>query len=212
MRVINPDHPEWKYKMGKKAWLGIKKRLNDCKGLFLAGCNYAHWKAERCNSLDKLKELVLEDLKSKNRPELLNRKHPLSLMDVEWVAEKLAVSAWDWQQKKISQGTQRKINWGAMEFPRMRGLDWEAYCEETKRRQKLSAIRTHEMRSKKTYDKIMYAIFLCKADNIKITKTLIAQMTGVRREELSRRYSYCFEHKTIPCIHQTTHQEKAEEG
>jgi hypothetical protein len=193
MLIFNPNNLSRKEKKRRKRNLAKQMHFYRCKELFIAANHFAHKMAERGTPLDKLKKVVLTEVQKQNTPRLRNYLYPLHKDDVEKIAEKLAVSAWDWQQKKISEGTQRKINWGAMEFPKMGWRSDVAYCEETKRRQWLSAKRTHEMRSKKTYDKIMYAIFLCKADNIKITKTLIAQITGVRREELSRRYSYCFD-------------------
>ena len=205
MRYYNPEHPKWRYKISRKEWLNKKRERDKCKELFIAGNHYAHRMAERCKDLEELKKLVLKDVKYQNMPGLRTYKDPLPKEDVKAIAEKLAVSAWDWQQKKISDGTARKINFGAMGFPKMRRLDRGAYYEETKKRQQLSARRTHAIRRFKTEENIMYAIFKCTANEIKVTKTQIAKMVGIRREELSKRYDSCFEGKTTLCIHQNTH-------
>ena len=207
--IFDSDHPEWRYPIGRKAWLKIKRHRNRCKELFIAGCHYAHWKAEKCKTLDALKELVLTNLLAKNTPRLRNYEYPLAESDVEKIAKDLAESAWNWKNKKISEGTQRKINFGAMRLPKMSDLGPHAYTEETRKRQQLSAIRTHGLRRFKTKEKIMCAIMKCELENIKVTKTLIANRVGIRREELSRRYKDCFEHKSTLCIHQTTQREIA---
>ena len=103
-----PGHPKWKYKMGRKAWLKLKKQRKRCKELFIAGNHYAHFRAERCKSLDELKKVVLRDLTKKNNPMLRDYEQPLKAEEVETVAADLAESAWAWQQKKISEGKEEK--------------------------------------------------------------------------------------------------------
>ena len=72
------------------------EKRDKCKELFIAGNHYAHFKAERCKSLDKLKKLVLRRLHRNNKPELRNYEHPLKEEDVEKIAAELAESAWAW--------------------------------------------------------------------------------------------------------------------
>ena len=96
MRYYYPDHPEWRYKIGRKEWLKKKQQRNRCKELFVAGNHYAHFRAERCKSLDELQKLVLRDINRKNKPELRNYLYPLPEEDVEKIAAELAESAWAW--------------------------------------------------------------------------------------------------------------------
>jgi hypothetical protein len=207
MRYYNADHPEWRYKIGRKEWLKLKQQRKKCKELFIAGNRYAQIMAERCKTIDELKKLVLKDLQNKNIPQLRNYKKPLEKTVVEEVAKDLAENKWAWQQKKISEGTQKNVNWGSMRLPKISNLSYDDYCEETKKRQQLSAIRTHGLRRFKTKEKIMCEIMKCELENIKVTKNLIANRVGIRREELSRRYKDCF--ASTPCVHQTTQREIA---
>ena len=88
------SRPKWRYPIGRKAWLKIKQHRDRCKELFIAGNHYAHYRAERCLTLERLKVLVHRDLIKKNNSELRYYKYPLNGEEVEQIAAEFAESAW----------------------------------------------------------------------------------------------------------------------
>lgn len=104
--------------------------------------------------------------------------------------------------------TTKNIDKGVMDFPKMSGLEYEEYLEETKQRQKLSAKRTLELRDKdknkeqlkqaredyiskkyKIYEtKIKDAIEQLKKDNKKINVSSISKHTGIDRRAVNKIY------------------------
>ncbi|MCG3666104.1 primase C-terminal domain-containing protein [Aliarcobacter butzleri] len=102
--------------------------------------------------------------------------------------------------------TTKNIDKGAMNFPKISGLEYEEYLEETKQRQKLSVKRTLELRDKeknkeqlkqvredyisKKYSEykkmIKKAIEDFKSENKKITVLSISKYTGIDRRAVKK--------------------------
>jgi len=151
-----------------------------------------HRLAARINDLDELKAIARKVVHRINQ-ERLRIKMYVPMDAAHEVADKLAEGALAWKNKKIAEGKLKIKNFGAMGFPKIPYTPYFTLVfAETKRRQKESAKRTNALRREKAEKKIFAAIKECEEKNIKITKTLIAKMTGIQREELSRRYKGCF--------------------
>lgn len=117
-----------------------------------------------------------------------------------------------WQKKTIRFGAQepkeKNVNEGAMEFPKMAGLSFEEYQAEVKRRQKLSAQRTNQIKDKekalnslaaarelsrqKRRDeneiKVLEAIEQLKNHGKKITVSAISKIAGIDRRTVKKYY------------------------
>ena len=109
MRYYNADHPEWRYKIGRKEWLKKKRQRKKCKELFIAGNLYAQRMAERCKTIDELKKLVLKDLHNKNLPQLRNYKKPLEETVVEEVAKDLRRISGPGNRKKLAKAHKKTL-------------------------------------------------------------------------------------------------------
>jgi hypothetical protein len=108
-----------------------------------------------------------------------------------------------WSQGKIQFGeiVHKDINEGAMGFTKMADLSFEEYTAETKRRQRLSALRTNEIknqkylpvsmnearqksainRQKRSKKKIDEAIKFLTNEGLKITVSSISQFSEINR-------------------------------
>jgi hypothetical protein len=108
-----------------------------------------------------------------------------------------------WTQGKIQFGeiVHKDINEGVMGFTKMADLSFEEYTAETKRRQRLSALRTNEIknqkylpvsmdeareksainRQKRSKKKIDEAIKFLTNEGLKITVSSISQFAGINR-------------------------------
>lgn len=107
--------------------------------------------------------------------------------------------------------TTKNIDKGAMNFPKISGLEYVEYLEETKQRQKLSAKRTLEIRDKEKNKKqlkqakqdyiskkykfyentIAKAIEDFKSENKKSTVSSISKYTGIDRRAVKKVLSNC---------------------
>ena len=83
----------------------------------------------------------------------------------------------------------KQVNRGAMDFDTMEGTYWEPeeFKKEKKRRQKLSAHRTHELQKEATLQKIQKGIKLCLKYEYKLTASNISTLAGVCRQTLYNR-------------------------
>ena len=103
----------------------------------------------------------------------------------------------------------RNVNTGIMEFPKMRNLPYSEYLAETKTRQKLSALRTVNIRDKeKNKNQLLVAklIHIIKLQekkelevqnavielqnlNVKVSISSISKSTGMDRKTVKKYYS-----------------------
>ncbi|MGE4418782.1 MAG: primase alpha helix C-terminal domain-containing protein [Sulfurimonas sp.] len=115
-----------------------------------------------------------------------------------------------WSHGKIRFGdiVKNNINEGVMEFEKMANLSFDEYQAETKRRQKLSALRTNELKNKDNIDgqlaqareassikreaaakrKIQKAIDFLNQESIKVTITSISKITELDRRTVKKYY------------------------
>jgi len=115
-----------------------------------------------------------------------------------------------WSQGKIRFGDiiKNNINEGIMEFEKMANLSFDEYQKETKRRQRLSALRTNELKNKDNIDgqlaqareassikreaaakrKIQKAINFLNQESIKVTITSISKITELDRKTVKKYY------------------------
>ncbi len=102
----------------------------------------------------------------------------------------------------------KDINEGVMNFVKMRGLNYDEYLEETKKRQTLSALRTNQIRDEdknkkqllkakrlhyiktqeRNIQKILEAVEIIKEENKKITFSHISRLTGLDRRTVKKYY------------------------
>ncbi|WP_295022686.1 primase C-terminal domain-containing protein [Sulfurimonas sp.] len=115
-----------------------------------------------------------------------------------------------WSQGKIRFGdiTKKNINEGVMEFEKMANLSFDEYQAETKQRQRLSALRTNELKNKNNIDeqltqareasrvkreatakrKIQEAIAFFNQAGIKVTINAISKNTKLDRRTVKKYY------------------------
>ncbi len=138
-----------------------------------------------------------------------NEQSDLPLEDKE--LHSIASSAYRyWEEGKILFGTlcnkEKNINEGIMEFPKMSGLSYEAYLQEVKNRQRLSAKRTNEIKDKekakrqlqqareqsaqsrkaKNEEKIFQAITQLQREGLKVTVSAISKIARINRRTVAQ--------------------------
>lgn len=93
--------------------------------------------------------------------------------------------------KSVAKYTWHKCNTtkGIMELPTHLPLE---------SRQRLSARRTHKLRTDETEQKINAAIKLLEESKSKVTKTAVAKLTGLSRQHISNRYGHLFSAQEQP--------------
>lgn len=132
---------------------------------------------------------------------------PLEVGELSSIANSVYIY---WQEGKIRFGAQepkeKNVNEGVMEFPKIAGLSLEEYQAEVKRRQRLSAQRTNQIKDKeKALDslaaarecsaqkrqdeneqKVLLAVEQLKDEGKKITVSAISRITGTDRRTVRK--------------------------
>jgi len=100
-----------------------------------------------------------------------------ALPSKEALATAKSVAKWVWDNYTTNKGV---MNLTSLDIP-------------LEARQRLSARRTHEIRSNRTEQAITDAIATLKADGKATTKAAVARLTGITRQQISARYGHLFD-------------------
>lgn len=146
--------------------------------LFLSASPYAYSVVNEHGSYESLFFDVLDHIHHLNDEEIPKYFHEkiLSLNELKDIAKSIAGFTWD------NRSRFRSVDNGAMGFEPMAGLSRAQYKAEVKRRRRLSAERTNDLRGEETRKKLLRGVYLCLKRGLELTPGNIGAAARVSRK------------------------------
>lgn len=144
--------------------------------LFENGRYYAYSIACQCSCHEELYSRVLERIDGLNEAEV-PRYFQSKLPYAELRSIARSIASWTYNHRNSFS----EVNEGAMGFPSMKGTVWTRgdYQREVRRRRRLAAKRTNEIRREATKRKIADAVEQCRGNGLEPSARVVSELSGV---------------------------------
>jgi hypothetical protein len=146
--------------------------------LFENGRYYAYSIVCQCSSYDELYGHVLDWIGGLNETKV-PRYFPAKLPYSELRSIARSIASWTYDHRTSFMKVD--VNEGAMGFPSMKGTVWTRgdYQREVRRRRRLAAKRTNEVRREATKRKIADAVEQCRGNGLEPSARVVSELSGV---------------------------------